>query len=97
MIVWDNGTCFYQNRTENYYMYTGESELLKELDSLNITRSGRWLTRINSDCKIQGQGQYYAKAYADIDSGKKMGYIIFKLNNVLIFRMKNPATGLLSV
>ncbi len=82
MIVWDNGTCFYQNRTENYFMYTGESELLEELASLGITRTGSWLTRINSDCKIQGEGQYFIKVYADIDSGKKLGYIIFKLNNV---------------
>lgn len=87
MVVWNNGTSYYQNRSENYSMNTAEHELLKEMEDRKITRKGLWLPNINSDCKIRGTGQYFAKAYADIDSGTKKGYIIFKINDV--FRILN--------
>ena len=83
MVVWNDGKSYYQNRTENYSMHIEEDELLQEMRDRLIDRSGSWLTRINADCKIQGEGQYYAKAYADIDTGKVKGYIIFKINDIL--------------
>ena len=82
MVVWNDGKSYYQNRTENYSMHIEEDELLQEMRDRLIDRSGSWLTRINADCKIQGEGQYYAKAYADIDTGKVKGYIIFKINDI---------------
>lgn len=83
MVVWNNGIGYYQNRTENYSMNIGEMKLLSELKNKEINRFGRWLTGIDTECKIQGEGLYFVKAYADIESGKLTGYIVIKINDML--------------
>lgn len=82
VVLWDNGICFYQSRNENYTMYSGEEELLKELEQLPITEHGYWLSGIRSDSKIQGEGIYLVKAYRNISSGKRQGYVIIKMKDV---------------
>lgn len=82
VVLWDNGICFYQSRNDNYTMYSGEEELLKELEQLPITEHGYWLSGIRSDSKIQGEGIYLVKAYRNISSGKRQGYVIIKMKDV---------------
>lgn len=82
VVLWDNGICFYQSRNENYTMYSGEEELLKELEQLPITEHGYWLSAIKSDSKIQGEGIYLVKAYRNISTGKRQGYVIVKMDDV---------------
>lgn len=82
MIVWNNGVTWYENWTENYSMQSGGENLLKEMEELGINRNGSWLMKIDSDVPIQGSGYYFAKQYIDIDTGKKLGYVILKADDV---------------
>lgn len=91
MVVWNNGNSYYQNRTENYSMSTNEKELLEEMKSKNVNRLGSWFTSIDSECRIKGEGLYFVKAYADIESGKTKGYIIFKINDIIDFQQDNSS------
>lgn len=77
MILWNNGNGFYQY--QNFSMTTGETELLRELQSLPITRQGFWLTKIKANMSIGGTGIYYLKPYTDLSTGSQIGYVILKL------------------
>lgn len=80
-IVWDNGICIYKSREAGNYMYTDQTALYEELASLGISTDGKWINQINSAGMLQGTGQYFAKPYTDIQSGKRLGYVIIKLKS----------------
>ncbi len=85
LIVWNNGTAFYQGNMGNvhatmYTMYTGETDLTLELEKLQVSRRGTWLTGLENFRYAQGDGLYFAKALQDISTNRMVGYVILKLN-----------------
>ena len=82
MVVWNNGVSWYQNWTENYSMQKDGKPLLKEMKALEINKKGSWLRSIRADCRIKGEGYYFAKQYTDIATGKSLGYVVLKISNV---------------
>ncbi len=82
MVVWNNGVSWYQNWTENYSMQKDGKPLLKEMKALEINKKGSWLRSIRADCRIKGEGYYFAKQYKDIATGKSLGYVVLKISNV---------------
>ena len=82
MVVWNNGVSWYQNWTENYSMQKDGKPLLKEMKALEINKKGSWLRSIRADCRIKGEGSYFAKQYTDIATGKSLGYVVLKISNV---------------
>ncbi len=82
MVVWNNGVSWYQNWTENYSMQKDGKPLLKEMKALEINKKGSWLRSVRADCRIKGEGYYFAKQYTDIATGKSLGYVVLKISNV---------------
>lgn len=82
MVVWNNGVTWYHNWTENYSMQENGGPLLKEMNELEINRTGSWLLAIQSDSQIKGEGYYFAKQYTDIKTGKALGYVILKTSGI---------------
>lgn len=82
MVVWNNGVSWYQNWKENYSMQKAGEPLLREMQELGINKKGSWLLAIRSECRIRGDGYYFAKQYTDIATGEPLGYIVLKTSNV---------------
>lgn len=82
MVVWNNGVSWYQNWTENYSMQKDGEPLLREMKALGINKKGSWLLSIRSDCRIRGNGYYFAKQYTDIATGEPLGYVVLKTSDV---------------
>ena len=82
MVVWNNGVSWYRNWTENYSMQKDGKPLLKEMKALEINKKGSWLRSVRADCRIKGEGYYFAKQYTDIATGKSLGYVVLKISNV---------------
>lgn len=83
LLVWNNGIYFYQGKY--YTMNYGGTELLEELQRLDVTRKGKWLTRLDAHSLIHGDGLYFVKPYTEIDSGKQKGYVILRLKSLESF------------
>ena len=81
IVVWNNGVTWYENWTENYFMQSGGEELLREMEKQGVDNSGKWLQKVSSS-KIAGEGNYFAKRYVDIATGKQLGYVILKETDV---------------
>ena len=62
-------------------MQSGGEELLREMEKQGVDNSGKWLQKVSSS-KIAGEGNYFAKRYVDIATGKQLGYVILKETDV---------------
>lgn len=82
MVVWKNGTVWYENWTENYFMGTEGKPVLSEMEALGVDKKGRWLREISADSKIKGEGCFFAKQYVEIATGKRLGYVILKTGDI---------------
>lgn len=78
MVLWNDGTYWYINWTENYVMQKDGMDILSEIDSYNVTKAGKWITNLNSDDRFSGDGPYFVKAFIDVDTSKKVGYVILQ-------------------
>lgn len=81
IVVWNNGVTWYENWTENYSMQSGGEALLEEMEAQNVDNSGKWLRSVQNS-RIAGEGNYFAKRYVDIATGKPLGYVILKEKDV---------------
>lgn len=77
-IVWDNGKFFYQS--SDYFMGDGEKELIQQLDCLNMSSKGIWLTQVGGEKLMSGNGLYAVKPYTEIETGIRTGYVILKMD-----------------
>ena len=78
MVLWNDGTYWYINWTENYAMQKDCVGLLSEIDSLNISKAGKWIMNLETDNRFYGEGPYFVKAFVDVDSSCKVGYVILQ-------------------
>ncbi len=82
VIVWNNGVMFYENWTKNYFLSSNGEELIEQLQSMDITRFGKWMPSFDNNQLLTGDGPIYAKAYIDIATGKQTGYVILKASPI---------------
>jgi sensor histidine kinase YesM len=80
MVIWNNGVYWYENWVENYTMKENGSDILHELNKLGVDRSGRWITHLSTNLKMNNMGPYFVKKYVDIKTQKQLGYVILKPN-----------------
>lgn len=82
MVIWNNGVYWYDYWIENYAMKDNGEDILNELNSLDIDRSGRWIMSIKANHYMNTKGPYYVKQYIDIKTQKPLGYVILKPNSI---------------
>ena len=82
LIVWNNGSIFYENWTTNFYLSSGGDALIRELEKLDITRYGTWLPEMQHTSLLTGDGPIFAKTYVHIDSGQQTGYVLLKASPI---------------
>ena len=61
-------------------MGDGEKELIQQLDRLNMSSKGIWLTQVDGEKLMGGNGLYAVKPYTEIETGLRTGYVILKMD-----------------
>jgi len=78
LIVWNNGSIFYEDWQTNFFLSQDSHDIPARLSAMEITRFGKWLPSSDLVSYITGDGPLFAKAYIHINSGQQTGYVILK-------------------
>lgn len=88
VILFDNGVCFYQEKSSTHGMYNGEAKLAEKLDEIGIRRQGTWIC-YDLPGIWEADGLYCVKPYTDVESGEEKGYVILKVHDFVAFHSED--------